>query len=260
MKDYLWLHLCELPYFRALVRSVEARFYAEIELPTPTLDLGCGDGHFASIAFDRPIEVGIDPGAILLREANRRGVYRFLIQGEGGRLPFASQAFNSALSNSVLEHIPQVEVVLREVARILQPGGLFVFCVPNQNFLPSLSVAKNLDHAGLTGLARLYRAFFNRISRHYHCDPPKVWQVRLEQSGFTLLKWWHYFSPEALRIVEWGHYFGLPALVSRWLTGRWIICARRWNLDFTHRLVLPYYEQDPRNDQGVYTFFIARKE
>ena len=58
-KDYLWLHLKELPYFRSLVRAVEARFYQDFELPAPTLDVGCGDGHFATVAFERPLEVGL---------------------------------------------------------------------------------------------------------------------------------------------------------------------------------------------------------
>lgn len=260
MKDYLWLHLSELPYFRALVRSVEARFFSEIELPAPTLDLGCGDGHFGSIAFDRPIEVGIDPEVNSLREASRRSAYCHLVQAEGGRLPFARDSFCSALSNSVLEHIYQVDETLQEVSRVLRPGGIFAFCVPNHKFLISLSVAQSLDRAKLGGLAQGYRSFFNRISRHYHCDPPAIWQARLDRAGFELTRWWHYFTPEALGIVEWGHYFGLPSLISRWLTGRWVISPTRWNLFLTRRLVSPYYEQEAITENGVYTFFIAHKK
>ena len=61
-EDLLWRHLKELPYFRALLRAVEAGFYQEASLPAPSLDVGCGDGHFASAAFERPLEVGIEPG------------------------------------------------------------------------------------------------------------------------------------------------------------------------------------------------------
>jgi SAM-dependent methyltransferase len=259
VKDYLWLHLRDLPYFRALVRSVEARFYKDIELVAPTLDLGCGDGHFASIAFDRPLEVGIDPRTGPLREAARRNHYRLLLQGDGGSLPFPGHTFASVVSNSVLEHIPHLDKVLAEVARILQPGGLFVFCVPNNNFLLSLSVSQGLERMRLSTLADLYRTFFNRISRHYHCDPPEIWQEKLDEAGFNVQRWWHYFSPQALKVVEWGHYFGFPALVSHWLTGRWIISASGWNLYFTSHLVRPYYDQDPICDHGVYSFYIARK-
>ena len=47
-KDFLWLNIKDLPYFRALLRAVEAKFYEEFHLAVPTLDVGCGEGHFAS--------------------------------------------------------------------------------------------------------------------------------------------------------------------------------------------------------------------
>jgi SAM-dependent methyltransferase len=257
-KDYLWLHLIELPYFRSLLRAVEASYYSQIELPSPTLDVGCGDGHFASIAFDRPVEVGVDPWLASLDEASRRGAYRLLVQADGARMPFPEASFASAFSNSVLEHIPQVEAVLAEVGRLLQPGARFVFCVPNHQFLSSLSIGRALDRLGLGRLGDAYRAFFNRIARHYHSDPPDVWRDRLERAGFQLERWWHYYPPHALHVTEWGHYFGLPSLVSKKLTGRWIIVPRRWNLALTERYTRRHFDHS-ENPQGVCTFYIARR-
>jgi hypothetical protein len=75
-------HLNALPYFRALVRAVEDRFYQDLVLPRPVIDIGCGDGHFASVAFTPPLEVGLDPDP-LLREAARRGGYALVVQAEG---------------------------------------------------------------------------------------------------------------------------------------------------------------------------------
>ena len=49
--DLLWRHLRGVPAFRALLRAVESRFYQDLELPRPVLDLGCGDGHFAGTTF-----------------------------------------------------------------------------------------------------------------------------------------------------------------------------------------------------------------
>ena len=55
--DFLWRHLRELPAFRALLRAVEARFYQDLlPLQEPVLDLGCGDGHFASVTFPRRLD------------------------------------------------------------------------------------------------------------------------------------------------------------------------------------------------------------
>ena len=72
-KDYLWLHLRELPYFRSLMRAVEASYYPELTLPEPVVDIGCGDGHFTTVAFDRKISMGLDPSFKSLLEASRRG-------------------------------------------------------------------------------------------------------------------------------------------------------------------------------------------
>ena len=74
----LWRHISSLPYFRALLRSVEDRFYQDIQLPEPIFDLGSGDGHFASVAFDKKIDVGMDPWVIPTMEARRRNTYQLL--------------------------------------------------------------------------------------------------------------------------------------------------------------------------------------
>jgi SAM-dependent methyltransferase len=259
-KDFLFLHLRDLPYFRGLLRAIEARFYQELSLPAPTLDVGCGDGHFASVAFDRPLEVGIDPWEGPIREAAQRSAYRLLVIGDAGRAPFPDGYFASALSNSVLEHIPHVETVLAETARLLRPGALFAFCVPNHQFLGSLSVGRACDKIGLRGLGDRYRLFFNRIARHVHCDPPEVWQRRLEAAGFQVEKWFHYYPPAAMQVSEWGHYLGLPSLLARKLTGRWVIAPTRWNLALTTRLVRRYYDQPPACEDGTMTFYLARRK
>jgi SAM-dependent methyltransferase len=258
-KDYLWLNLRELPYFRGLMRAVEASFYSRFDLPGPVLDVGSGDGQFVTVAFDQPVEVGLDPWTTPMREASRRKGYQSLVLGDGSHMPFPDGYFGSALSNSVLEHIPPIESVLAEVGRVLRPGAPFVFCGPNHRFLSGLSVSNSLDRVGLRPLGDAYRSFFNRIARHVHCDPPEVWQGRLEAAGFELERYWHYYSPGALHVTEWGHYFGLPSLVAHRLTGRWIIAPTRWNLALTYRLAQRAYDPQECPD-GVCTFYIARRK
>ncbi len=258
MRDQLALHLRDLPYFRALLRAVEARFYEDLSLSGPVLDLGCGDGHFASLAFEKPLEMGLDPWWGPIREAAGRDSYKHLVCAAGDHMPYPEGYFGCGISNSVLEHIPELDPVIAEMARVLKPGALFLFCVPNHRFLETLSIGKWLDKIGFSGLAKAYRTFFNRISRHYNCDPHPVWEKRLERHGFIIDEWWDYFPPAALRALEWGHYFGLPSWVSKLLFGRWILAQSDWNLYFTDRLVRPHYEQDPKNHQGVYSFYITR--
>ncbi len=258
-KDFLFLHVSSLPYFRGLLRAVESRFYQDLPLTAPVYDLGCGDGHFASLAFEQKIDVGLDPWHGPVHEAARHGAYRSLVEADAAHAPFPSGYFAAAISNSVLEHIPHIDEVLAETARLLKPGSLFIFCVPNDNFLPNLSIARFFDRLGLKSLARRYRLFFNRISRHHHCDDPEVWGQRLEKAGFRIEKYWHYFSPPALAALEWGHYLGLPSLISRVLFGRWILVPARWNLAPTLSALRPYYNEPVPQEQGAYTFYVTRR-
>lgn len=258
-KNYFYLHLREIPYFRALVRSVEAGFYQQMDCCLPLLDLGCGDGHFASVAFDWKVDVGVDPWRQPMLEARRRGAYRFLVQSDGGRIPFANGFFGSAISNSVLEHIPYIEQVLSEVNRVLKPGAQFIFCVPNPGYLEELSFPLIFRFLSLPRLGEWYRNWFRRMSRVEHAVPVDTWKMWLENAGFILEKSWDYFSPQALRVLEWGHFFGLPSLICKKIFGRWLIASARWNV-IPIELLLRRYTDSVPHPQGTFTFYVARKK
>lgn len=257
-RDYLWPHLKELPYFRALLRSVEASYYQDLDLPEPVLDVGSGDGHFASLVFEQKLDVGLDPWWEPLVDSKRYNAYGHLVQADAADSPFPERYFASALSNSVLEHIEHIDAVLEGVSRVLQPGAPFLFCCPNPGYYEELSVPKILRKLGLHRLAVGYTDWFMRMSRTVHADPPEVWEERLDRAGFELERWWHYFSPASLVMLEWGHYFGAPCLLPKKLFGRWIIAPWRWNLALTEQLVRPFAATEPLPN-GTYTFFIARK-
>lgn len=257
-EDILWRHLRDLPYFRAMVRAVEDRFYQGLELPAPVLDLGCGDGHFTSVAFDHPLDVGLDPWWEPLLEANTRHAYRMLVRSDGAKIPFPDGYFASAVSNSVLEHIPHVDAVLDEVARVVRPGGRFVFCVPNHRFPQLLLGTQTFQSLGLKGAADWYSRFFNRISRHKHCDSYEVWKARMDRIGFSIEEHWDYFPANALHRMEVGHAFGLPALVSKKLTGRWVLARGRANLFVPFQIAKDVFT-NPVSPEGVYSFYITRK-
>lgn len=250
-KDLLFEHVRSLPYFRGLVRAVESTFYQDLDLPGPTYDLGCGDGHFASITFKQPIDVGLDPWRGPIHEAQRRHAHRGLVEADAARSPFPDAHFGSAFSNSVLEHIPQVQQVLSETARILKPGAPFYFCVPNPRYLSELSISRVLGGT--------YTSWFRKISRVAHAEEPDVWQTWLEAAGFELVRWWHYFPPASMRVLEWGHFLGVPSLLARLISGRWILVPTRANLWLTERC-LRRHASPEATDRGTFTFFVARRQ
>lgn len=256
--DLLWRHLKSVPAFRALLRSVEAGFYQQTDLPKPILDMGCGDGHFAGVAFDERLAVGIDPWPGPLNKAYRSGAYQLVINGLGDQLPFRDDYFGSVISNSVLEHIPNIQPVLNDIARVLRPGGKLVVTMPSDKFTDWLGGALLLESLKLYRMAGGYRRLFNRISRHAHTDGPEQWSHRLTDAGLLVESWQYYFSKRALHALEIGHFYGLPSLILHFFTRRWIVAPWRSSLYLTERWLRPLYAE-PAPAAGSMLLFEARK-
>ena len=93
------------------------------------LDLGCGrTGGIERFWKRARLAVGIDPD---LQSLSDRGAGMPVLQGGGEQLPFADAAFDIAVSVWVIEHLEAPERVFAEVARVLKPGGHFIFLTPN---------------------------------------------------------------------------------------------------------------------------------
>ncbi|MCL4395902.1 MAG: class I SAM-dependent methyltransferase [Chloroflexi bacterium] len=258
-RDYMLEHLVAVPAFRALLRSIEARMIGEREWPRPILDLGCGDGHFAQAAFTQPLDAGIDPSAIAIAEAARRGMHRDLRVADSNAMPFEDGAFATVLSNSVLEHIPDIDATLRETYRVLKPGGLFVFTTPNQHYAEYLFFADLFNRLGWKGAAARYGGFFNRIAHHYRTDSAETWTERLGRFGFQVRESCAYFSRAASHVFDLGHYYSAPTIIYKRLFGRWIIAPWRPNFCLIEPLLRRYYDEPPDKD-GASLFFVCERK
>ena len=256
--DYFRLHLSEIPAFRALIRAVECKLLAEVEMSDPVLDIGCGDGTFAQILGGGSWAAGIDTWTDGVRQSEARRAYRHMVVASGTRLPFADGAFRTVVSNCVLEHIPDVDAVVREASRVLRPGGRFALTVPSHEFPNMLYWSTLFRRLGLKRLGRAYGAWFNRHSRHYHCDSPEQWRERLEGAGFAVERWQYYLSGAALRAIDLAHYYGIPSLVWNKLLGRWNIARGGWNFAIPNAWLRRFYEE-PTPERGGYIFLVAVK-
>jgi SAM-dependent methyltransferase len=94
------------------------------------LDLGTGVGAMAAaLARRHPgIELwGLDLRAAQLTQAKALHPVATYVQGDATKMPFPDATFDRVHASWVLEHIPEPERVLREVRRILVPGGQCFF-------------------------------------------------------------------------------------------------------------------------------------
>lgn len=103
---------------RAMLRRVAGRGFQ------CALDVGCGEGRFCRmLKADGVWTLGIDPTHELLEQARKRdpqGDYRL---GRAEQLPFATASFDLVVSYLTLIDIADFRTALREMTRVLEPGG-----------------------------------------------------------------------------------------------------------------------------------------
>lgn len=95
------------------------------------LDAGCGDGALACVAAGRGAEVtGVDPDPAMLVAARSRaakaGIPATFLEGQVKRLPFPDATFDVVVSVTVLCFVVDAAGAVREMARVLRPGGRLV--------------------------------------------------------------------------------------------------------------------------------------
>ena len=147
------------------------------------LDLGCGHSDVLADVFAKtPFTYGVDPDHDALRQ-NR--VVRHRIAGVGDRLPFADERFDAVVAAWVVEHLGDPARAVREVHRVLRPGGRFVFLTPNALHPATwpIRVVPNRLHAPI--VHRLYgRPERDTFSVHYRMNTPRAIERTLRLLGF----------------------------------------------------------------------------
>lgn len=106
---------------------VAAACRANPPFPGWVLDVGCGAR--LHVAVPPGIRVlGVD---VSLAQLRRNTTTTHLAVADAGRLPVATGSLDAAVSWDVLEHLPDPDAALHELARVIRPGGVVVLGLPN---------------------------------------------------------------------------------------------------------------------------------
>jgi SAM-dependent methyltransferase len=175
----------------ALCRVPEVELFSRLELREPVLDHCCGDGFIAAMAFPgRVIDAGIDLSEPALAAARERGNYRRLERADAAReLPFPPASFSTVINNSGIEHIPDLNAALAQLARVVRPGGRLYFNVLNSRYFDWWPLAP--------GTAAHYR----RFQPFHHALDEHQWTQALERQGFVSVTFADYFPKATAQLL-----------------------------------------------------------
>jgi len=110
-----------LPYHRML-DDLEVDLVERYAYGKTVLEVGCGTGLILHrVARFARSAVGIDLSAGMLVKAQQRGLR--VAQASATALPIASASVDVVYSFKVLAHIPDIQAAMREMARVVRPGG-----------------------------------------------------------------------------------------------------------------------------------------
>lgn len=185
------------------------------------LDLGCGGGLATACLAQRGAwVVGLDLSPTSLRVAHCQTQARYdpepvFLEGRAEALPFADASFDVVWCTDVLEHLADLPAAIAPIARVLKPGGLFLYDTINRTWLSRLLVIWFWEY--LAGLAPRGTHDWHRFI------PPPVLQRLLTQHGL---------QPAAIR-----------GMLPLWLPFRYGWCFRL--IRYTGVLYLGYAVKGP---------------
>ncbi len=260
-QDYLLTYMAFAPFALAFERSLECRIYARLPLARPILDLGCGEGLFARITFAEKIDTGVDPNPNELERARALDGYAELIQCAGDAVPKPDASYRTIFSNSVLEHIPRLEPVFREIHRLLVPGGRFYFTVPSDRFTEYTVIHQLLMALGLPQLARKYRRFYDYFWEHYHCYPEETWTTIARGFDFDVIESYTYDPKHICLLNDLLVPFSALEFLFKRMTNRWTLLpsARRIVVYPLYLLARRILQGCERTDAGGLVFVAVAK-
>jgi len=250
-----------VPLALAFERVVEAAIYRRYNtLQRPVLDLGCGEGVFAALAFTERLDYGIEPNPRELERARERNSHQQLICCSGDAIPLPSSSIATIVSNSVLEHIPDLCSVLREAHRILQPNGKLIATVPTDMFERYTACASLLRLLQMDALAERFQRRYNTFWRHYHAYPPAQWQRLFEENGFETVTRHEYQPRLACLINDMLVPLAFLGFLIKKLTNRWFLFPMLRNITaMLFSPLKPFLRRAEEANPGGLVFFLLRK-
>ncbi|MDZ7586392.1 MAG: methyltransferase domain-containing protein, partial [Patescibacteria group bacterium] len=148
------------------------------------------------------LEWGLDNDEKMVRKAEKSGIYKQVIWGDAVKIELKDGVVDLVFSNSVLEHIKDVEKVLQEVKRVLKPGGKLIATMPSDKLGEYL------------GWGSGYAKWFNQKYHHYHLYAKEKWEKLLQGVGMELVDSYYYLDRPIIKQwhkLLWWNKLGLKS-------------------------------------------------
>lgn len=245
------------PLSVAVWRSVEARHLANVKLPHPILDIGCGFGEFAQAFFDAKVDVGIDIAPKDIQVAKQSGMYKKLVLGDARKMPFKNESFSSIFSISTLEHIPNPKKVIKEAYRLLKKNGVFVATIETDEVDRHTFYRGTLEKIGLKSLSKFLLQRYNSLFHRNVIMNKENWIRYFKDVGFSIERSEDIISPSIVKIYDFFMITAWPSQIFRLFLGKRVVYRPKFISNLLTKLFLPIINK--KEVSGTNLLIVVRK-
>ena len=211
------------PTALAIKECVRLHSMRKLRCEGPILDVGCGDGLFARLAFQDAEVWGIDIDGNEGRRAQASRAYAQVLLADVTRARLPEGFFGSCIANCSLEHIPDLGAALRTIYKSLKPGGVVYTFLPNRDWASYMATPRALERLGLGALSRTLCEALDQKFRHEHLEDAEGWARWFRDAGFEVPRVEPIGSTASTVTFEMFLLPSLLGLASKTLTGRWTL-------------------------------------
>jgi ubiquinone/menaquinone biosynthesis C-methylase UbiE len=196
------------------------RFFGQPAADSHLLDVGSGQGKFVPELVKKGFNViGVEPSSVLIESAKVSYPNTQFVQASATDLPFQDGVFDFVMCVETLEHIPNTEKAVSEMARVLKPGGKLIIIDKNINslhpihFAPTAIWKKALEGADRWMYPRSFpfrEKYF--VPRHLR----KIVQQYFSSAEVEFLRFWPERRRRSLpKRLLWGIHRGVSTFIQR---------------------------------------------
>lgn len=166
------------------------------------------DSNFKVQIIKKPrfiFDVGFDHKENLLKKSESLKIYKKQVLGDANKkLPFKNNSFRFVFSN-ILYWVENIDNLLKEINRVLKPGGLLVITVPTNTWELYRPTHKPQVLTRNKTLIKILRKLNRgRSENYFHVYEPKVWQKIIEKNEFEIVRQNRYLSKHLMILWDIG--------------------------------------------------------
>ncbi len=193
----------------------------DYHLKGPILDVGCGDGLFAKIAFGGEEVWGIDIDAKEGRWAQASRAYEQIVLGDITKAKLPVGFFGSCVANCSLEHVPDLQAALATIERSLAPGAEALLFVPNKVWASKFRAVRAVRATFGEKIATMLQDFIDEFFAHRHLHDEAGWREEIAKSPLELRSIKPVLSTATTMTFEALLIPSLAGYLNKKLTSRW---------------------------------------